>query len=99
MLEKLPSKDRLAELAAFKPTGADNVHPATMEEWRAMAEALLSLVGQEAFGEIVFGIERDESDEPTNQKYIDYSLEIIEALPVGTKLYAAIPNPIKGSDI
>ncbi|CAM8681555.1 hypothetical protein [Leclercia sp. M-A074-M] len=97
MLQKLPSKDRLAELAAFNTAGTDNAQPATMDEWKAMAEALLSLVGKEAFGEVVFGIERDESDELTNQKYIDYSLDAIEALPVGTKLYAVIPTPAQGS--
>ncbi|MGL5599505.1 MAG: hypothetical protein ACRDD5_01215 [Silvania sp.] len=97
MLEQLPSKDRLAELAAFEPTGADNAQPATLEEWKAMAEALLSLVGQEAFGEIILGVERDESDELTNQKYINYSLDAIEALPVGTKLYAVVPTLTQGS--
>lgn len=95
MKEKLPSKDRLAELATFNPSSVNGAEPATREEWQAMASALLAYNGQMPVAEVVEGVDydHDENGQPLNDKHIHYSLDDIEALPIGTKLYVIIPEP------
>ncbi len=47
MTTQLPSKERLAELVTFKPSGSNTIQSATREEWQAMARALLAAYEQE----------------------------------------------------
>lgn len=95
MKEELLSKERLAELATFTPSSDNTTQPATMEEIHAMASALLASNGQMPVAEVVEGIDYDHDDngQPLNHKHVHYSLDDIEALPVGAKLYAIIPAP------
>jgi|GEM_PF-1312987 len=90
MKEVLLSKERLAELATFTPSSDNTVQPATIEELQAMASALLASNGQMPVAEVVEGVDYDHDDDgqPLNHKHVHYSLDDIEALPVGTKLYA-----------
>lgn len=97
--EKLPSKDRLAELATFNPSIEKGVLPVTMEELNAMASALLASNGQVPVAEVIEGViyDHDENGQPLSDKHIHYSLDDIEALPIGTKLYAIFPEPSNNS--
>ncbi len=95
MKEVLLSKERLAELAKFTPSSDNTAQPATMEEIQAMASALLASNGQMPVAEVVEGVDydHDADGQPLNHKHVHYSLDDIEALPLGTKLYAIIPAP------
>jgi len=95
MKQVLLSKERLAELATYSPSSDNSVQPATMEEIKAMASDLLASNGQMPVAEVVDGVDYDHDDDgqPLSHKHVHYSLDDIEALPVGTKLYAIIPAP------
>lgn len=44
LIDQIGGRERLEELASFKPSGSNSVNSASREEWMAMARALLAVL-------------------------------------------------------
>lgn len=44
LIDSIGGRDRLEELASFKPSGSNSVNSASREEWMEMARALLQVL-------------------------------------------------------
>lgn len=51
LIEQIGGRERLEELASFKPSGSNSVNSASREEWMAMASALLAVLNAKPAGE------------------------------------------------
>lgn len=52
LIEQIGGRERLEELASFKPSGSNSVNSASREEWMAMASALLAVMDAKPIGTV-----------------------------------------------
>lgn len=88
------TKERIAELANFKPSGSNSVNSASREEWQELARIALASLEAEPVGEIVLG-EYDDSGCHPDAKVVciaDDGQADWENFKDGTRLYAVHPS-------